>query len=1008
MEDKSGKITKGLKVIFFIMLTVSWMYFILGEILLPTDIPKDDDCASIFNADWEQIRSDGSRVPVNVPGRCDAEKNEKVIITTTLPEDIPENMNLCFRSNKQNMQIYVDDELRQQYATDDVRVFGKVTVSMYVFMNVEPEDAGKQLTVVTQTNSSYTGIFNNIYYGTKTGIWEYIIRKNSVELLVAAVMGLLGIVCIICSIALQFYYKKKVSLRYLALGVIVASMWLFANSELRQLIFPNISILNDMAFLMILSLAAPFILYLNEVQNKRYQKYYNAVLIINLTIYIACVVLHLLNIRELADNFIYMAVGSFLSIAVMGAAIFNDIRTGAIKQYKLIAFGVSIACIAAVLQIILYLQRTIQFTGVIISAGLCIMLAVSAANTIAEVVRGEREKQRAISAGEAKTRFLASMSHEIRTPINAVMGLNEMILRESTEPSIREYAIKIQNASRSLLEDINDVLDLSKIESKKMNIIPKDYQLDDLVSSLADMIILRAQNKGLEFKVNLDKSLPSVLYGDFVRIRQIITNLLTNAVKYTLEGSVELSIGGTVNDGFLIMHVSVKDTGIGIKEEDIAKLFQDYERIEENRNHEIEGTGLGMSITQQLLSMMGSELKVESEYGAGSEFSFDLKQEIKDYNPVGDISEKMGKQATEYSYVPAFIAPKARILVVDDIEVNRYVVKNLLKQTQIQVVDVDSGAKCLEIIQSEHFDIIFLDHRMPRMDGVETLRRMKELSDNKCIGVPVIALTSNALTGSKEFYINAGFNDYLAKPINQGKLEKMLLEKLPQELLEEYKSDNEDNTVTKIRTDDDINVNELPQIAGIDWQFAMVHFNEEKLMMQTLENIYYGLESQADRLDELEQNELFEDYRILVHGIKGITAMVGMTAISGVAAVLEKLAGNSETEKVHVMNSWLTEEMRSMKKRLDDIFAKEIKGKEIEDSNIILALMEIIRIDALDMEIDGLDEKTSQLMEYEFPPEISDVIAQLKVNVTELNQDGIIQSLDTLEEYFRKGSAYEV
>lgn len=1000
MNRKSSILTKVLKISFFIMLAVAWLYFVLGQLLLPSDVPEDNDSCSVFKASWERILDDGSRVPAEVPGRCDAQKDERVVIATTVPSDVKDDMYLCFRSNKQDMEIYVDGELRQQYSTDDTRVFGKMTVSMYVFLELEPEDAGKSLTLVTQSDSSYSGIFNTVYYGTKAGIWRYIIRKNSLEIGVAMLMGVLGIICILCGIALQYYYKKRISLRYLALGILQAAMWLVANSELRQLIFPNISILNDMAFLMILAIPVPIVFYMNEIQENRYRKYYNIVLSVNMVVFVVCVALHLLNIRELADNFIYMAANCFISIIAIGVTIACDMRSGAIRRYGLIAIGISGACLAAVLQIILYLNRTIQFSGVIISIGLSFLLIVAAANTIVEVIRGEQEKQQAISAGEAKTRFLASMSHEIRTPINAVMGLNEMILRESKEPGIREYALKIQNASRSLVEDINDVLDLSKIESGKMDIIPQDYQLADLVSAMVDMITLRAQNKGLELKISLDETLPSALYGDDVRLRQIMTNLLTNAVKYTPEGMVELVVGGTVNGNILTMHVEVRDTGIGIKEADISKLFADYERIEENRNHNIEGTGLGMSITQQLLSMMGSELKVESKYGEGSVFSFDLNQEIRNLAPVGDISEKMSRQGAEYSYAPTFVAPKAKILVVDDIEVNRYVIKNLLKETKIQVVDADSGEKCLEMIRSEHFDLIFLDHMMPRMDGIETLKRMKELKDSRCVGVPVIALTSNALAGSKEFYVEAGFDDYLSKPIKQDKLEKMLYERLPKELLEEYLADSESGAVRQAPE-------ELPQIDGIDWRYAMIHFKNAELMLETLENVYYSLESQADRLDEFAESKLLENYRILVHSVKGVTAMTGMTAISGVAAALEKCAANGDEEKIQTLSPWLTAEMHKMKLRLDVLFVKDTHKKAIEDYNVMLALLEMIRMDAYDMDIDGLDEKTAQLMEYEYPAEILDIISQLKINVTELNAEGINQSLDSLEAYFRKEGAHE-
>lgn len=408
--------------------------------------------------------------------------------------------------------------------------------------------------------------------------------------------------------------------------------------------------------------------------------------------------------------------------------------------------------------------------------------------------RQERENlidmsERAVAASEAKSAFLSNMSHEIRTPINAVLGMNEMILRESEDENIVSYSQNIKSAGNSLLALINDILDFSKIESGKMEIIPVDYDFVSLLNDLVNMITLRMAAKSLQLILDIDPMIPRSLYGDEVRVKQIITNILTNAAKYTDEGSVTLKITYDkrlkVNDCLILM-VSVKDTGIGIKEEDMPKLFGEFERIDQKRNRNVEGTGLGMSITKNLLSMMGSSLNVESEYGKGSEFSFKLVQTVRKWDSIGDYKvalQSFAKSAGKY--VPRFTASLAHLLVVDDTFVNLLVFKGLLTRTEVNIDTADNGRRAVELASEKKYDMIFLDHMMPDKDGIETLAEIRANPAGPNSDTPAVCLTANAISGAKEFYMEAGFDDYLTKPIDSDALEEMIYRYLPKELIEQ-------------------------------------------------------------------------------------------------------------------------------------------------------------------------------------------------------------------------------
>ncbi|MBO4265737.1 MAG: response regulator [Lachnospiraceae bacterium] len=395
--------------------------------------------------------------------------------------------------------------------------------------------------------------------------------------------------------------------------------------------------------------------------------------------------------------------------------------------------------------------------------------------------------ERAVTANEAKTAFLSSMSHEIRTPINAVLGMNEMILRESNDPQILSYSRNIKNSGDTLLGIVNDILDLSRIESGKMEIIANDYDFTSLLDALIAMIRPQAENKGLKFEIDIDPEIPRSLYGDELKLKQIITNILTNAVKYTPEGSVRMIATYDkdikIND-CVVLSVSVADTGIGIKPENIQRIFTEFERFDQKKNRGIQGTGLGMAITNNLLKMMGGTIEIKSDYGKGSQFTIKLVQTVRKWDPIGEYKLESDENLTEKKYVPKFKASGARVLAVDDMAVNLVVFRGLLAKTEIGIDTADNGDDAVRLAAENKYDIIFLDHMMPGKDGVETLREMNADPGNINRETPVICLTANAVAGAREYYMECGFDGYLTKPIDSEELEQMIYDRLPKDKIE--------------------------------------------------------------------------------------------------------------------------------------------------------------------------------------------------------------------------------
>lgn len=992
MKNKSQIYING---IFAVLIIVVFAYFALGEWILPSDKMDSAYVCEEYTGEWERITKDKEKEPVNVPGKCKAERNEVVVLETKLPENIIHGGYLCFRSAKQDMRFYIDGELRHEYSTKDNRLFGRMSAAAYVFVQINEDDIGKTLRVETQTDSSYTGIFYSVYYGNTMGVWKYLFKQFGLELVVAFVTLILSIIAIIGSVTLRFFYRRKVALEYLGWGILIAAVWIITNSAFRQLIFSNLSIVNDITFLMIMLLPLPYLLYLNEVQRGSYGRAYHimeGILIFN---FFLCAGLHMTGICDFTDTISYISCFCVLSIILMAVTIFLDLRKGKLREYKYVAVGMSGVCVAAFVQIMMYFHRSKLFNGVFLATGLIFLLVFSIISTIREIMYMDREKQQALQASESKGRFLANMSHEIRTPIHAVLGMDAMILRESKEAQIREYALDIQNAGQTLLSLINDILDISKIESGKLEILPVEYDFSSLIHDIINMMEMKARDKGLALELSVDENIPSGFWGDDVRIRQVLVNLMSNAIKYTEKGRVTLTVSAALQGENANLTFRVEDTGIGIREEDLGKLFGEFDRIEERRNRNIEGTGLGMSITTQLLELMGSHLQVESVYGEGSVFHFTLEQKIMSNEPIGDLEQRIKNRAAGYSYQAMFTAPDANVLIVDDNAVNRRVLTNLLKPTAIHIDEAGGGEQCLELVKERAYDIIFLDHMMPDMDGIQVLHKMREWSDYPCKNTPVIALTANAVSGAREMYLNEGFQNFLSKPVNPEKLEKMIMDTLPEEKVICGEGGGISLSPVADITPEEIS---LPELEGIDWKYAQLYCRDMEILSDTINQFYGMIDSEAMQLEtflaELEETQdkehAFDSFRIRVHSMKNSAAMIGAVSLFGVARMLEYAARDKRADALQSITPLFLQEWRAMKEILKPVTeeGKSGEGKEPLDYGMIKEILPLLRNAMEEMDVDTADEIVKQLKRFEYPNGImAETVENLYHAVTNLDEE---------------------
>lgn len=525
----------------------------------------------------------------------------------------------------------------------------------------------------------------------------------------------------------------------------------------------------------------------------------------------------------------------------------------------------------------------------------------------------KRSQQEAEAANMAKSSFLANMSHEIRTPINAILGMNEMILREEKDPAIRGYAGNIQASGNSLLSIVSDVLDISKIESGKLEIIPVDYEVNSLISDCCNMAAGRAKAKELELLVECADNVPMKLCGDETHIRQIIVNLLTNAVKYTEKGTVKLIVSGRFTDGGFVLKVDVSDTGIGIAEENLPQLFTQFQRFDLQRNRNIEGTGLGLSIVKRLCDLMSGTITARSVLGSGSTFTVELPQKVVDSTPCGGVNLNYSAGA-EHEYHHSFEAPEARILAVDDLPVNLLVIANLLKETRIKIDTAGSGRECLDKCSQQKYDLILMDHMMPEMDGVQTFEKLHGDKSSPNFETPVIMLTANALAGMREQYMDVGFADYVSKPVRGAKLEEAIRRNLPESLI---KPASPEIPAEAVSTEPSGFADICGAVPELNVNAALQYCCGSAELLNDLLHDFTENDHFSDLKAAFEEKR-WEDYRRHAHSLKSTSLMIGLTGLSERARASELALKGGCTEFAELNHDSLIEEYSALLGKIKD------------------------------------------------------------------------------------------
>ncbi len=895
MDRKTSVISKILEI--FVLCFLLVISFLSTRAFIPSGEPGEANTgnfdSSPFNEGW-LMEINGKSGPVTLPVEVDCEPGTGIVIRNTLPDNISDGMTLMFRTSIEDIYVYIDGKLRETYASSGFKRMPEHLPSAYVVTEIGSRDSGRELKVhITVKNK---GVINEIRLSNGNNAWFKIIRENIVITVIASIIAILGLVTVL--IYLLFYKRISVGRSVFYLGLLMTDMgiWSLSESRLRQIIFKRPSLSTYFAYLSMELAGVLVCMFLNEVQAKKNNKRYvllESLMSLQIVLNIA---LALTGIAELYSTIIFSHGWFSVGIVLIIYNIVTDIVKKQTGDYIYVLAGIAVFVLFAILELANFYINPFRSFGAYICTGLLFLLVFTLIQETDRIYKLRLEKRLSDAANKAKSDFLANMSHEIRTPINAVLGMNELILRESRDPEIMEYAENIANAGSALMDIINDILDLEKIESRKLTIINTDYDPAYVINDACTMIEKRAAEKGLSLKVHVDRDLPVRLKGDDIRLRQILVNLLTNAVKYTDKGRIILTVNVVFSDEHKAeLNISVKDTGIGIKDEDRDKLFQSFTRLDDRKNRNIEGTGLGLSIVSRLLEMMGSGLKFESVYGVGSDFYFDLTQETVDASPIGDYEKHIAKRRFEKQQDKYIYAPGARILVIDDRPVNLAVIRGFLKKSGIVIDEACSGEEGIKLIRENHYDMVFFDHMMPGLDGIETYK--------KCLGegilnteFPAVMMTANAIAGAGNEYLAAGFSDYLYKPVSSDELTRVIAKYLPEDMVS-YRTGGNMNASGSEEPAEELTDMSCDPSGLIDFSEGLkACMNDKSVYLKVIDEFLN--ENNDVRIKEAYETKDWENYRVSVHSIKTSANYIGAGRLHDLAYECEAALKHNDIDFV--------------------------------------------------------------------------------------------------------------
>lgn len=908
----------------------------------------------IYLDEWE-CSYDNVRESITLPCNLNINKGTAVTYTTKLPNDIIDGDWIAIMNSK-DMTISIDGHKRYEWHRESADVPGGPAKSVYMFVPLSSRDAGKTISIVKDGQNQFNGGMKPILIGDSLSLIDEIESKDGIEqFMMALAIMFFAVIVMAVSLILSRMFKQKINLISISFGVLITSLWLVFDSNIFSIITGVKYVDGILSYIVSMLMPIPYIVYIDEIQKKRYRTLYAFLCIVELLNLLICTALHLTGISNFSEMLVVLdIVIAWIILLVIGCVIFDIIGKRA-KDYMYVAVGMivfMVLCVAEILAINVVDDRT---DGVLILTGLFILLISAMCQQIKDISVVQAERNSIIDADKARNEFLSNMSHEIRTPINAILGMNEMILEKSESLQISGYAEGIEKSGRMLMALINDIFDYSQFREGKDELKIIEYNVRKMLD--AEITILRehAEAKGLGVNVGIQGDMPEVMCGDPEAIARIISNIMSNAIKYTETGSITFAVECMEQENEYLLKIFIEDTGKGIDKNNLNNIFKAFKRIDLKRNQSIEGAGLGLSIVKQLVDRMGGSIDVSSTPDVGTAFTVIIpqgkvgtaqntddivddvhaseneKDSVKDALTVDDNNQSVNLKsgAVKHSY----IAPDAHILAVDDNNANIIVVKEFLKKLEVKLDTATGGAEAIEKCKAAKYDIILMDHMMPEPDGVEAMHTIRDSLVSLNRRTPIIVLTANVVGNCREKYIQEGFDGYLSKPLDREELFKTIKLFLKPKLV--------------IDVDEIVNDDEKAAISDVSQQFG--NENDTVIDFKRLDARFEGQQTVIDMVlaecvkegerKKILLRELFESgdiarYAVEAHGVKGVMASVCADKISERAKSHEFAAKENRVDFIKEDLDGFLEEYGSVLEYIENIV--ESHGVKIERSNAAL------------------------------------------------------------------------
>jgi len=835
----------------------------------------------LWDSGWTVVNEDGTETEIELPYRIDDAVGKTIEFKATVPDYNFDGRYLFLKSAHQNICIYLDGEEYYDYTFETTQRLNKgFAPNIWLRVSLPNEYSGSEMKVVIETlQDDGSPTMSGVYLGETMSIFYKILRLNAFPVLMAFVIIIFGVLLLSYWTAFSFKTINVEGILYISLSAIFSGIWMMSQSSARQILFQNILLVRNMEFFSIMMIPIPAILSLDITEERKDHR----------SAIEACILILIIDIISIFAVFVgwvyfldilwvfYCTIGIAGTWALISFyRLYKNYRNVFNVKYKTL-ISYTILLISGIVEMAML---TSDYQGYFLPIGILIFFWGMLREQVIAQHKVFDAQMRAEAQNTAKSEFLASMSHEIRSPLNAILGMDEMILRESTEKNIIGYATDIDSAGQSLLKIINQILDFSKIEAGRVKLANEEYDLGKVLQEVISVIRVQADNKGLKLKIEIDEDTPCGLIGDAGRIRQMLINLLNNAVKYTEHGSVTLNVyAKRVEDsGKRDIHFRVTDTGKGISAENIEKIYDRFQRITGNDSGKVEGTGLGLTITKQMVELMNGRITVTSTVGKGSSFEMVIPQKVSDFEAIGNFESKYSENSKNDSYHESFTAPDAEILVVDDNEINIRLVESFLKKTKVKLDTAMSGVECIKKLKDKKYDLVLLDDLMPEMDGRETLEYLKALKDPRIDETPIICFTANAIAGSRDEYMEIGFDDYIAKPVTGNLLEKTVARWLPADKVTRF--------VVECNGD-------KPLVAGsdtnlVDYSIGLEYcMNDEATYGEVLRLFVESSHERKEKIIDDFTGKDMKGYIVRTHGLKSTALTIGAIKLSDLCKELE-------------------------------------------------------------------------------------------------------------------------